>query len=113
MSGIRDTLIEICEEIIEQNNNPYKEHKGISNHIFDEKGIQMYVGWELTKKLGLYVSSNDKEHKLNLQFERKIINKVRGKKDYLDIVKIHAKDGRIVQGKNPLFKDTSSSIWYQ
>ena len=90
MSGIRDTLIEICEEIIEQNNNPYKEHKGISNHIFDEKGIQMYVGWELTKKLGLYVSSerdrgrtNDKGHKLNLQFERKIINKVHDKKDYL------------------------------
>ena len=94
MSSIRDTLIEICEEIIEQNNNPYKEHKGISNHIFDEKGIQMYVGWELTKKLGLYVSSNDKEHKLNLQFERKIINKVRGKKDYLDIFLLH-KDKRI------------------
>ncbi len=94
MSSIRDTLIEICEEIIEQNNKPYREHKGISNHIFDEKGIQMYVGWELTKKLGLYVSSNDKEHKLNLQFERKIINKVRGKKDYLDIFLLH-EDKRI------------------
>ena len=94
MSGIRDTLIEICEEIIEQNNNPYKEHKGISNHIFDEKGIQMYVGWELTKKLGLYDSSNDKEHKLNLQFERKIFNKVIGKKDYLDIFLLH-EDKRI------------------
>ena len=94
MSSIRDTLIEICEEIIEQNNNPYKEHKGISNHIFDEKGIQMYVGWELTKKLGLYDSSNDKEHKLNLQFERKIFNKVIGKKDYLDIFLLH-EDKRI------------------
>ena len=94
MSGIRDTLIEICEKIIEQNNNPYKEHKGISNHIFDEKGIQMYVGWELTKKLGLEVSSNDKEHKLNLQFERKIFNKVIGKKDYLDIFLLH-EDKRI------------------
>ena len=94
MSGIRDTLIEICEKIIEQNNNPYKEHKGISNHIFDEKGIQMYVGWELTKKLGLYDSSNDKEHKLNLQFERKIFNKVIVKKDYLDIFLLH-EDKRI------------------
>ena len=94
MSGIRDTLIEICEEIIEQNNNPYKEHKGISNHIFDEKGIQMYVGWELTNKLSLYDISNDKEHKLNLQFERKIINKVHGKKDYLDIFLLH-EDKRI------------------
>ena len=34
-------------------------------------------------------------------------------KDFLDIVKIHAKDGRIVQGKNPLFEDTSSSIWFK
>ena len=94
MSGIRDTLIEICEKIIEQNNNPYKEHKGISNHIFDEKGIQMYVGWELTKKLGLEVIEKDKEHKLNLQFERKIFNKVIGKKDYLDIFLLN-KDKRI------------------
>ena len=94
MSSIRDTLIEICEKIIEQNNNPYKEHKGISNHIFDEKGIQMYVGWWLTKKLGLEVIENDKEHKLNLQFERKIFNKVIGKKDYLDIFLLH-KDKRI------------------
>ena len=107
MSGIRDTLIEICEEIIEQNNNPYKEHKGISNHIFDEKGIQMYVGWELTKKLGLYDSSNDKEHKLNLQFERKIFNKVIGKKDYLDIFLLH-EDKRI--GIELKFKTKGISI---
>ena len=33
-------------------------------------------------------------------------------KDYLDIVRIHAKDGRIVQGSNPLFEDTSASVWY-
>ena len=33
-------------------------------------------------------------------------------KDYLDIVKIKAKDGRIVQGSNPLFEDTSASVWY-
>jgi len=33
-------------------------------------------------------------------------------KEYLDIVKIHTKDGRIVQGKNPLFEDTSASVWY-
>ncbi len=116
MSGIRDTLIKICEEIIEQNNNPYKEHKGISNHIFDEKGIQMYVGWELTKKLGLYESSikssmekypNDKEHKLNLQFERKIFNEVIGKKDYLDIFLLH-EDKRI--GIELKFKTKGISI---
>ena len=33
-------------------------------------------------------------------------------KDYLDIVRIHAKDGRVVQGSNPLFEDTSASVWY-
>ena len=33
-------------------------------------------------------------------------------KDFLDILKIYAKDGRVVSGKNPLFEDTSSSIWY-
>jgi mannosyltransferase OCH1-like enzyme len=33
-------------------------------------------------------------------------------KYYLDIVKIKAKDGRIVQGNNPLFEDTSASVWY-
>ena len=32
--------------------------------------------------------------------------------DYLDIVKIKAKDGRVVQGKNPLFEDTSASVWF-
>jgi len=33
--------------------------------------------------------------------------------NFLDIVKIHTKDGRIVQGSNPLFEDTSSSVWFQ
>ena len=32
--------------------------------------------------------------------------------DFLDILKIFAKDGRVVQGKNPLFEDTSASVWY-
>lgn len=32
--------------------------------------------------------------------------------DFLDIVKIHTKDGRVVQGSKPLFEDTSASVWY-
>ena len=32
--------------------------------------------------------------------------------DFLDILKIFTKDGRIVQGKNPLFEDTSESVWF-
>ena len=33
-------------------------------------------------------------------------------KGFLDIVRILAKDGRIVQGPNPLFEDTSASVWF-
>jgi hypothetical protein len=82
MISIKKELIKICEEIVERNNEPYKESEGgISNHIFDEKGVQMYLGWELTKKLNLF----EKKLKLhNLQFEKKIVNE-NNKKDYLDI----------------------------
>ena len=47
MSGLRETLTEICEEIIDQNNKPFEESGGISNHIFDEKGVKMKIGWNL------------------------------------------------------------------
>jgi len=32
--------------------------------------------------------------------------------NFLDILKIHTKQGKIVSGKNPLFEDTSASVWY-
>ena len=32
--------------------------------------------------------------------------------DFLDILKIYTKDGKIVQGNNPLFEDTSESVWF-
>ena len=32
--------------------------------------------------------------------------------DFLDIVKIHTKSGKIVQGTNPIFEDSSASVWY-
>ena len=80
MSGIRDTLIEICEDIVEENNKilDQEEYKntGISNHIFSEKSVQMKIGFELINKLKL-------DNKL--QFERKIFNEKLQKKDYLDI----------------------------
>lgn len=87
MHSIKKELITICEEVIEHNNKPYIESEGgISNHIFDEKGLQMYVGLELTKKLNLY---NNKRKLHNLQFEKKIINEDYDKKDYLDIFLFH------------------------
>ena len=84
MSGIRDTLIEICEDIVEENNKIFdqEEYKntGISNHIFSEKSVQMKIGFELINKLKL-------DNKL--QFERKIFNEKLQKKDYLDIFLFH------------------------
>ena len=83
MVSIKNELVKICEEVIEHNNRPFTEYEGgISNHIFDEKGVQMYIGWELTKKLNLYDEKNKLHH---LQFEKKIINEDYDKKDYLDI----------------------------
>ena len=85
MSGLRETLTEICEEIIDQNNKPFEESEGgISNHIFDEKGVQMKIGWNLIKQLEL-----EKYKKLDLQFEKKFFNKNLDKKDYLDIYFFH------------------------
>ena len=84
MNGIRDTLIEICEDIVEENNKIFdqEEYKntGISNHIFSEKSVQMKIGFELINKLKL-------DNKL--QFERKIFNEKLQKKDYLDIFLFH------------------------
>jgi hypothetical protein len=84
MSGIRDDLIEICEDIVEENNKKLdqEEYKntGISNHIFSEKSVQMKIGFELINKLKL-------DNKL--QFERKIFNEKLQKKDYLDIFLFH------------------------
>ena len=61
MSHIKEVLKEICKEIIEQNNKPFEESEGgISNHIFDEKGVQMKIGWNLIKYLEL-----EKDKKLN------------------------------------------------
>jgi hypothetical protein len=33
-------------------------------------------------------------------------------KDFLNIMKIHSKSGKIVQGPNPLFEDANASVWY-
>ena len=33
-------------------------------------------------------------------------------KDFLNIMKIHTKSGKIVKGPNPLFEDANASIWY-
>ena len=32
--------------------------------------------------------------------------------DFLNILKVHTKSGKIVQGPNPLFEDANASVWY-
>ena len=77
--NIKEQLTKICEDIIKENNKDFNNNEyettGISNHIFDEKGVQMKIGLELINKLKL-------DNKL--QFERKIVNEIHQKKDYLD-----------------------------
>ena len=81
MKKIKELLKRICKDVIEQNNKPFKLFEGgISNHIFDEKGVQMKIGLSLIKELDL-----EKGKKLNLQFEKKFFNENLDKKDYLDI----------------------------
>ena len=69
MGSIKEELIEICEDIVEENNKILDQEQykntGISNHIFSEKSVQMKIGLELINKLKL-------DNKL--QFERKIFN---------------------------------------
>ena len=82
--NIKEFLIKICEDIVEENNKilDQEEYKntGISNHIFSEKSVQMKIGLELINKLKL-------DNKL--QFERKIFNEKLQKKDYLDVFLFH------------------------
>ena len=33
--------------------------------------------------------------------------------DFKDVMKIHTKEGTVVQGPNPLFEDSSASVWYE
>lgn len=79
----KDILDHCIESYDEKKNNPiYKKWKG--RFVFQTTGHFM-----LQRVL--------KKHKI---------------KYFLDIVRIKAKDGRIVQGPNPLFEDTSASVWF-
>ena len=68
---------------------------------YEKRKISIYKQWK-----GRFVFQTTGHYMLQRVLKKhKITN-------FLDIVKIHAKDGRIVQGSNPLFEDTSSSIWF-
>ena len=69
---------------------------------YEKRKISIYKQWK-----GRFVFQTTGHYMLQRVLKKhKITN-------FLDIVKIHANDGRIVQGSNPLFEDTSSSVWFQ
>ena len=86
-----------------QKNNPlYKEILEHCKESYYEKRKQpIYESWK-----GRFVFQTTGHFMLQRVLKR---NKIT---DFLDILKIHAKDGRVVQGSNPLFEDTSASVWY-
>ena len=77
--------------------------KHCEESYYEKRKIPIYQQWK-----GRFVFQTTGHFMLQRVLKKHKMNS----KDYLDIVKIHAKDGRIIQGSNPLFEDTSSSIWY-
>ena len=77
-------ILDHCEESYYQKKkkNIYKQWKG--RFVFQTTGHYM-----LQRVL--------KKHKIN---------------NFLDIMKIHSKSGKIVQGSKPLFEDSNASVWY-
>ena len=86
-----------------QKNNPlYKEILDHCKESYYEKLKQpIYKTWK-----GRFVFQTTGHFMLQRVLKKHKIT------DFLDILKIHAKDGRVVQGSYPLFEDTSASVWY-
>ena len=80
-------------------------YKGILDHCkesyYEKKKNKIYKTWK-----GRFVFQTTGHFMLQRVLKKHKIT------DFLDILKIFAKDGRVVQGKNPLFEDTSASVWY-
>ena len=77
-------ILEHCEEsyYLKEKNDIYKQWKG--RFVFQTTGHYM--------------------------LQRVLKNK--SKKNILNIMKIHTKSGKIVQGPKPLFEDNNASMWY-
>ena len=85
-----------------KNNSLYKEILDHCKESYYEKRKQsIYKTWK-----GRFVFQTTGHFMLQRVLKKHKI------KDFLDILKIYAKDGRVVSGKNPLFEDTSASVWY-
>tara|TARA_B110000881_G_C18554461_1_gene506026 strand:- start:1128 stop:1640 length:513 start_codon:yes stop_codon:yes gene_type:complete len=86
-----------------QKNNPlYREILKHCEESYDEKKKnKIYKTWK-----GRFVFQTTGHFMLQRVLRKHKI------KDFLDIIRIKTKDGRVVQGSNPLFEDTSSSVWF-
>ena len=77
---IKELLIDITKKVISNNNEPLEknnfEEKGISNHIYNERGVQLRIGFELFNELNL---------KGNIEFEKLYHNIEKGRKEKTDI----------------------------
>ena len=86
-----------------QKNNPlYREILKHCEESYDEKKKnKIYKTWK-----GRFVFQTTGHFMLQRVLRKHKI------KDFLDIIRIKTKDGRVVQGSNPLFEDTSASVWF-
>ena len=86
-----------------QKENPlYKDILDHSKESYYEKRKQkIYKQWK-----GRFVFQTTGHYMLQRVLKK---NKI---KEFLNIMKIHTKSGKIVQGPNPLFEDANASVWY-
>ena len=68
---------------------------------YEKRKIKIYKQWK-----GRFVFQTTGHFMLQRVLKKHHIH------DFLDIIKIHTKDGTIIQGENPFFEDTSESVWY-
>ena len=68
---------------------------------YEKRKIKIYKQWK-----GRFVFQTTGHFMLQRVLKKHHIH------NFLDIIKIHTKDGTIIQGPNPFFEDTSESVWY-
>ena len=80
-------------------------YKDILDHCkesyYEKKKQEIYKKWK-----GRFVFQTTGHYMLQRVLKKHKI------KDFLNILKVHTKTGKIVQGPNPLFEDSNASIWY-
>ena len=86
----------------QKNNSLYKDILDHCKESYYQKRKQkIYKTWK-----GRFVFQTTGHYMLQRVLKKNKIN------NFLDIMKIHTKSGKIVQGKNPLFEDDNASVWY-